>query len=206
MTREEALKKGREARTEKILKNLYEQHKNTLNQDRSVTYNQFVNTVKDNIKNSPRYAGLSLVQGAKKYFRTRKFMSAEEIGIENIKARLKEIKTDNKRAWGKEKTPAGTPWWVKGETKTKEETMYDVLRDIVGWNKRTDMFWNESDKSYHVIGKDGQEYALMIVPPSPFTYEFVVVNSERYDFLLRQYKEYIVSKGRKWHEETYSKY
>lgn len=206
MTREEALKKGREIRNEKILRNLYEQNKYTLNQDRHVSYEQFLNTVKDNIKNSPRYSGLSLVQGAKKYFRTRKFMTAEEIGVENIKSRLKELKTGEKRVWGREKTYAGTPWWVKGELKTKEETMYDVMRDLIGWNKRVDMFWSDTDKSYHILGKDGQEYALMIVPPSPFTYEWVAVNSARYDFLLQQYKEYIMSKGRKWHEENYSKY
>lgn len=196
MTRAEALKKGREIRTMNILKKIYQENKYDINRDHAVSFNQFVNTVKGNKDFDHRYKNLSMVAAARKYLRTRKFMSAEEIGIENMVSRLKELKTGREIKWGK---PKLVGWGKQGaiyEESTREETMYDVLRQTVGYFNKMNMYWSELDKTYHIIGSDKLEYALMVIPPSPFTYEWVQVGSQRYEDLNRQYQDYLKSKGR----------
>lgn len=206
MTRLEALAKGRASRINKILKNIYEENKYSINSDHYVSYDQWLNAVKGNMKFNPRYKGDTLVKAARKYMHSRAFVSAEDVGIENMKSRLRDIKTGNKIKWGREKRDNATPWWTERKQLEREETLYDQVRSLIGWFNKMNFFWDDRDKTYHFTSSDNLEYAVMVVPPSPFTYELVVVNSERYHQLLRKYEEYEESKGRDWRKSGKHKY
>lgn len=178
MTQKEALAKGRAIRQEKLLKALYEENKAAINKNHAVSYTAFKNRIQQLIKTNPRYEqfkeGDRLVAAGRKHLHTLEFVSRDEIGIENIKEGLKSMKTGRKIKWGREITPPGTPWWVRGAIKYKEETMFDVFRRIVGVGRKFNIYWNEESRTYRFTGKDGNEYEI-IVSTSPTRYGIQMV-------------------------------
>lgn len=176
MTKQEALKKGREIRQEKIFKKLYEENKTLINQNHPVTYEMWKARVKKAWGDNPRYSEVkSLVAAGRKMLHTTEYISKETIGIENIKEGLKKMKTGRTMAWGKPKFTGYLKGVPQYRQTTKEETMFDVFKRLTGVGRKFDIYWSEESKSYHFIGKDYLEYEI-IVYSSPIRYGIELYN------------------------------
>lgn len=174
MTRLEALAKGRAIRETKILKKIYESNKELINRDHPVGFTTWLNRIKTNQRDNLAYKEDSLIRAAHRYMHSREYVSAETVGIENIKTALKRAKTGKKIAWGR---------------RTKEETLFDVLRQKTGYFKKTDWYWSEENKAYHVATEEG-EYAV-ISYGSPVEHYLVEVNSDEYRYHLDKKQEFL---------------
>ena len=182
MTRKEALEKGRKIREEKLFRKLYEDNKALINQKGAVTFSMFEARVKKAWGDNPRYSEVkSLVGAGRKMLHTLEYISKDQIGIENIKAGLKSMKTGRKIKWGKTIAPTGAQHFGADQPtvyfdKYREETMFDVFRRLVGVGHKFDIYWNEDSKTYRFIGQNNLEYEI-IVKTSPVSYGIQLVNA-----------------------------
>lgn len=205
MTKDQALLIGRAKRTGKILKKLYEQNYELINRDKATSYKQFIARVVRNKRKNVRYEEDSIVRAAHRTLHTLEFVDKETIGIENIKAALKKVKTGNQIKWGKENLPAGTPWWIKPAQKYKDETLYDVLRARLGHFKKQEWYWHAEDGgAYHIKTEDGDEEIAIIsygTPTDSKERHFIVtVNTDEYRQHLanrREWLDYMTAKKRR---------
>lgn len=182
MTRNEALKRGREIREEKVFKRLYEENKALINQTHPVTYEMWKARVKKAWGDNPNYSEVkSLVAAGRKMLHTTEYISREQITIENIKEGLKKMKTGRKIKWGKTVAPTGAQHFGMDEpagyfNRYKDETMFDVFRRIVGVGNRFNIWWDKDTKTHHFMGADGLEYEI-ITKESPKRIYIQLVNA-----------------------------
>ena len=168
MTKAERLKlleKANKVRQEKLLRKLYEENKYDINLEHYVGYQAFKNQVLTNLETNPNYKDLkehySLVSAGRKLLRTKHYMEQDRIGELYVREALKATKTGRYIKWGKKEE------FIEGKgyvytPKTREETMYDVLRSKLGFGKKLELFYDRESKSYHFIGKGGLEYEIAI--------------------------------------------
>lgn len=177
MTRQEALKRGREIREEKVFKRLYEENKALINQTHPVTYEMWKARVKKAWGDNPNYSEVkSLVAAGRKMLHTTEYISREQIAIENIKEGLKKMKTGRTIKWGRKETFNKATMRYEYTDKIREETMFDVFRRIVGVGNKFDIWWDSNTKTNHFMGADGLEYEI-ITKDSPKRIYIQLVNA-----------------------------
>ena len=169
MTKKEIVAKARAVKQEKLLKNLYEENKFNINKKGYVGYEAWRERVVSNLKTNPKYSDLkekgALVSAGRKYLRTKEYIDQDRIGELYVREALKETKTGRMIKWGRKETFNKATNRYEYEDKYREETMYDVLRQKLGYfNKavKLEMFYDETTKSYHFIGSDNLEYEIAI--------------------------------------------
>lgn len=168
MTKEERLKlfeKAKKVRQEKLLRKLYEEHKYDINLNHYVGYEAFRNQVLTNLETNPNYKELkehkAVVSAGRKLLRTKHYMEQDRIGEMYVREALVETKTGKKIKWGQ------TQEFIQGQgyvykDRTRDETMFDVLRTKLGARRKLVLFYDKETKSYHFIGKGNQEYEIAI--------------------------------------------